>query len=816
MSRAAPMNVKKSAHYALLQTKNAAQSTHVGDLKGVDEVLKMAETDIGVANSVNLFEITKESGPPFVVMCDSLTLQPLQNVKMSNVLETVHHTGGVPPSAVAHGHVWRVMGLAELRRMIGSSQAIQYALYPFHRSTEGGGKAHTAMAMLHNWAFWRTLYPSTDPNHTTSKRFVPSTEKQRVVSSKLMLEGYLTVLHDAIAMRNQRLIRIMTVTINNFLVDTEDNRKFLGQRIDPNSGRLEELANQLAKTLERRRIAGDYVASQHISDAERARMAREVTAVRDNSTLHPLDYYALVRLVMMGAADVVQPNGRSTSSTHLFARAVYDWSAHNPILALTFDKSIVGCKNAHEMSTPFYVLRMLTDTLCHANSHNIKETTEAKIVKELVKHAESEKVMRTLRRVFIVVQCSRLHSLCCMDSYNDICKAAWSFPNLEELIMALVPEVLSMPNAHKTVRNAVAEIMFQNNTASKGDSKYSVLDGQWLFTAGASAHQLRGIRAHLEQRDTRHKSMNNEASLKLEMRSIQQHLRQWAPASNDDIQAARFLGCPELVRTCFMRVAYELMVGNYAFVLRCFREPSPFQPRTLKRLLAPLTQDEAEASAIGLNFHGPFATRRGERVRTYTSSSRRRCHTMRIVQDYFKDYERGKVDSVLASMPAPFEVYDTFKDGASAAPAAPAAPAASVEAAAPNTDGAEATSWHAPPDAPPAAPPVAPECKANEWVQTKLHALDASIQNTNSTLAPCPICFDEKPVDKVHHVHPDSGHPDDCKICEHCARLMPKCPFCRVKSTWFDPRMADLHLTRQYNDDYSDNYSDYDSDGYHY
>ena len=100
----------------------------------------------------------------------------------------------------------------------------------------------------------------------------------------------------------------------------------------------------------------------------------------------------------------------------------------------------------------------------------------------------------------------------------------------------------------------------------------------------------------------------------------------------------------------------------------------------------------------------------------------------------------------------------------------------------------------APPEPAPAAPEPAPVCAVGERVYESLEVLSAEIEAVTSTVACCPICLEDQPKADMVHVHADSGHPDDYKLCGACAPKVKKCPFCRADSTTYVRTLADAPL----------------------
>ena len=75
-----------------------------------------------------------------------------------------------------------------------------------------------------------------------------------------------------------------------------------------------------------------------------------------------------------------------------------------------------------------------------------------------------------------------------------------------------------------------------------------------------------------------------------------------------------------------------------------------------------------------------------------------------------------------------------------------------------------------------------------------LEELSEEVEAVTSTVACCPICLEDQPKADMVHVHPDSGHPDDYKLCGACAPKVKKCPFCRADSTTYVRTLADAPL----------------------
>ena len=779
-------NVKKQSAFAANASRVAVERASVGDLKGAAEVLQLAATDSGVGAAVAYFGMRDRTGLRVVALCDRETLLPIAGDALSDVLRVVHETGGTPPRA--RKHVWRVMGLAELRRQAsGTTNALFYALHAFNTTTTEGMKAHHLLPQIHNFCVWRVLHPEyTSPAHGSGKVYTVATRgPQRVMPPTLMLEAYLCVLADALQARDQSLVGPMVLSISNLLRFVEQDPKLFrggpnGRRMAPME--LSAYATKLARALEDRRVASDADLGIGWTTARKLEAGNAVVRLRDDGNVHPLDYYAAVRIVMLNGADPPTP---ARDASQCFARAVYEWSPHSPMLAMIFDQTDVASPTAHEMAAPAYVLRVLTDAFAHLAAKNIKATTEDAIVDELVAHARAGHVQHALREAFVVVQWSKCPRGGWVSAYHHVTRAATAFATVEELVMALVPEAARLPDAQRAVRMALAEIVYQNGSQTKKDSKYDLLDPGWLFCAQRESARMPGIRAHLRAKAAEHAKTLAESRSVLANAAVRlYHYERGGQLASAELVKLQLRGDPKYVRGVYMRLAHALVTGDLDFVRRCVADPGAFSARTLRRAVAPLVRTDAEAAALGLtNWR---ASHRAHRVR----SSRKRRDTTRVVHDLFlMDEEdenglpcvcRSFLDPEYANLPAPFDV--PVRPEVDARHSVRPSAALDVRPEPP-----------APAPAPaPAAP--APVCAVGERVYESLEVLSAEIEAATSAVACCPICLEDQPKADMVHVHPDSGHPDDYKLCGACAPKVKKCPFCRADSTTYVRTLADAPL----------------------
>ena len=290
-----------------------------------------------------------------VALCDPASKRPIVGGALNDVLRTVAETGGVPPRA--RGHVWRVMSLSKLREKAGGhTNALFYALHAFNPATAMGRKAHELLPKIHNFCVWRVLNPELDHNKRPERVYgVATRAQQRMMSAAVTLEAYLCVLADALQARDPGLLQTMILSIHNLIGFAEQNPSLFrgggnGKRMAPTE--LSEYATKLAQALERRRTASDRDLGIGWTEERKLEAGKAVIALRDNDTVHPLDYYAAMRIVMLNGADPPTP---TRDASQCFARAVYDWSAHAPMLAMVFDPTDVASKTAHEMAAPAYV-----------------------------------------------------------------------------------------------------------------------------------------------------------------------------------------------------------------------------------------------------------------------------------------------------------------------------------------------------------------------------------------------------------------------------------------------------------------------------
>ena len=175
-----------------------------------------------------------------------------------------------------------------------------------------------------------------------------------------------------------------------------------------------------------------------------------------------------------------------------------------------------------------------------------------------------------------------------------------TYDTVEKLVMALVPETARLPDAQRAVRMALAEIVYQNGSQTKKDSKYDLLDPGWLFCAQPEGARMPGIRAHLRAKAAeRAKTLAESRSLLANAAVRLYHYERGGSLASAELVKLQLRGDPKYVRGVYTRMAHALVTGDLDFVRRCVADPGVLGA-PLRRAVAPLVRTEAEAAALGL------------------------------------------------------------------------------------------------------------------------------------------------------------------------------------------------------------------------
>ena len=153
--------------------------------------------------------------------------------------------------------------------------------------------------------------------------------------------------------------------------------------------------------------------------------------------------------------------------------------------------------------------------------------------------------------------------------------------------MALVPETARLPDAQRAVRMALAEIVYQNGSQTKKDSKYDLLDPGWLFCAQPEGARMPGIRAHLRAKAAeRAKTLAESRSVLANAAVRLYHYERGGSLASAELVKLQLRGDPKYVRGVYTRMAHALVTGDLDFVRRRVADPGAFSARTLRRAAA--------------------------------------------------------------------------------------------------------------------------------------------------------------------------------------------------------------------------------------
>ena len=232
--------------------------------------------------------------------------------------------------------------LFEAREKAGGHNALFYALHAFNPATAMGRKAHELLPKIHNFCVWRVLNPELDHNKRPERVYgVATRAQQRMMSAAVTLEAYLCVLADALQARDPGLLQTMILSIHNLIGFAEQNPSLFrgggnGKRMAPTE--LSEYATKLAQALERRRTASDRDLGIGWTEERKLEAGKAVIALRD-TTVH-----RSTTTPRCGSSSSTAPTRPRRATRRSASRAVYDWSAHAPMLAMVFDPTDVASR----------------------------------------------------------------------------------------------------------------------------------------------------------------------------------------------------------------------------------------------------------------------------------------------------------------------------------------------------------------------------------------------------------------------------------------------------------------------------------------
>ena len=716
-------------------TAAQAKTTTVSITKGIEPVLALSPLNPEIASGVNAFCI--ETSCPTVVLCTSDGV-PVQGEPLNTLYTRIYETGGAAPRAFG-GLKWQLMNLDRVKALVGDGiRTIFLTLeaFPSKGGTMAEAEAHAAFPQLLDWSHGRTCMPNLGPL-VGVKQFVPGPGRCRLSRTRI-IDWQLAVLADAIAARDAVLVAAMVRSVQNILKAVPTPRL-------TNEAELVAVADRLADALFTREDAA-------------LRDARPFNALRDE--LHPLDYYAAVRLVMMGAA-TSRAFGKST--THLFARNYYGETKEAVMLSLLFDPA---AQAGHSNFVPFYASRALSDSLFRINAkHWTRTSTETELVAEMLQHAETSGLVSVLKHAYVVIatslfaRTSLLNSSSTSALMRDLEIRMRPIERITDAVRLIYPDA----RRNAALSTSIAELVYCGTASSSTEARGSLVSIGALLASGVPHPALRA----LVQRNTNHT---------LETARKVVHVRTMVGDDSWAAFAARFAtaksGDSERVAELLYRIAFELQRENFPFVKEALTATGLgaqfLGAKGLARAVRPMLKSSHISQLCGLEWNGPPHV-----------SSRRPLR--RKVHAFFRapapPTHLLAPPTHLLDRVAEMSISESYYAGSDAA-------AAATNDAIDAIDAIE---------------------DVHGWTQAT--ATECSSKHA------CPICFDAIDQNDAREIHAFSGHPSDYRVCQACLGRLHTCPFCRFELRMGRPAHVhsgddsdtdnDSHVSRNSYDDWA-------------
>ena len=160
-------------------------------------------------------------------------------------------------------------------------------------------------------------------------------------------------------------------------------------------------------------------------------------------------------------------------------------------------------------------------------------------------------------------------------AYVKVATAVRTYDTVETLVMALVPETARLPDAQRAVRMALAEIVYQNGSQTKKDSKYDLLDQEvaLLRAARGSAH-ARDPRAPSGEGGGAREDAGRVPIPVLANAAVRlYHYERGGSLASAELVKLQLRGDPKYVRGVCTRMAHALVTGDLDFVPALRRRP---------------------------------------------------------------------------------------------------------------------------------------------------------------------------------------------------------------------------------------------------
>ena len=551
-----------------------AKTTITSVTKGNDTVQELSRIHREIARGVEAFEI--ETSCPTVVLCTSDGV-PVQGEQLNTLLMRIYETGGAAPRAF-DGLNWQLKNLDRVKALVGDGiRTIVLTLEAFPRKggTMAEAEANAAFPQLTDWSHSRICIPKLVGKlvGVKHKQLVPGPACQ--LSRTRIVDWQLAVLADAITARNYVLVSAMVRSVQNILKAVPTPRL-------TNEAELVAVADRLADALFTREDAA-------------LRDARPFNALRDE--LHPLDFYAAVRVVMMGAATSPRAFGKST--THLFARNYYGETKEAVMLSLLFDPA---AQAGHANFVPFYASRALSDSLFRLNAkHWTRTSTEKEVVAEMLQHAEASGLVGVLKHAYVVIATSRFG----LTGLRNAGTASSLMQNLEtrmrpiERITDAVRLIYPDACRNAALSTSIAELVFCGTHSSSTEARGSLVSIGALLSSGVPHPQLRALVQRKANRvlETTHKVVRLRAQLGDD--SWTAFAARFATAkTGDSVRVAELL----------YRIAFELKRENFPFVKEALTAAGLgaqfLGAKSLARAVRPMIASQRISELCGLEWNG--------------------------------------------------------------------------------------------------------------------------------------------------------------------------------------------------------------------
>ena len=687
------------------------------------EIVQSLTDDPMIRNVSDLFGMNTSNR--VVVLCDS-SGKPLTDKPLSDMLDFVCNTGGVPPRAGYNGNKWMLMNLTDIRAdetlhspTYGKFHCLFYSLEPFGRKTHNEKTCAEALPDLSGWTFGRIARPK-----QMGSLYVPGGAMKMDIIRTVDMK--LAVLNDAIEANDFHLACVMVRSIRN-LVETCTIPR-VPNPMDPSF-----LADDLAHAVYARHHA---VKADDCDFYEKLRV-----------TSHPWDWYCAWRLIVCGMAQT--PDDSCDTSAALYERSVLE-NKNNLMLSMMFDPI---SRPMAEVVAPYFVMRGLTDTMRTTNQIFIRGTTVDDMTLELLDVAAQK--LPVLRTAFLVLSVSRMSHLAfwtprnaesALMSMHESCDAIRTVP---DAVIALYPDAdMHMDMLHYSIANLVLCGM----TLGRKDMKGKMVSSQMLVSSTIPAELI----DFAKERKIKGDELVGHAM------DLREKTPTWSDFKNHLV--AHFtcqVGNSTTMKEIYARLALEIKCDGTRFVREALSDDDFFVPaRTILRLLRPMLcaphADKALETMAKINECGTNRRHRTTEQLRYLRAELEEHRDMaksvgeRRSQAFGITTSNNWILNTSTGHPLKKRVHRGF--GAFDPANLVVNPLAAIDFGS-----------------------VAP---ADPVAMMQLRkAIQARVEEAEELHA-CPICFETDGV--MVDVHVENRHPDDYKVCTGCHAQLHACPFCRV------------------------------------